>query len=639
MKNMNGVNGGDQILRLKIVEGKAEVTAGNKLSDVTNDKIREYFQNNVDTGAKDGVISEAEIKAHRDSQAQQSSDPTQWKTTFGKDENGNTYEIRTRGAVTQYYDGLKRLVKVVTDKGNGLADEIRYEYDGNGFDVINKMVVVNGSEHLSATRLSQTDAPVAKSALGEGAPASAENTPVDRTEEALPNENPAGNEQVSEERGGADPAQAANNGGSAAPTEEAGAADGTQAAAQAEEADGANAADEAGAAAAAEGADETEEAEEAADAEEAAAAEDAEEDAAQAEESENTPEIKRNAKGEMISYAKNGESFKQTAERLGFKPGTPEYEAFAEANKTAAKQGWFIVGKEVIIPKSIEDKVNKEGLNVDSKGEIEKYNKAITDGADVSKYEGKTETKTLDKNSTWWALAKESLAAEGNETPTMKEIQTRTGELMALNEGKNPVKGTEITLPKAENTENAEEAEETGAADETEEAEGASAADGAGAANEAEAPDSGARQAEGAETMTPEQRQAKINEEANAIVNSMDGVPEETKQMFVESNKTLAEAAYADPPLEVVKEEDGSETVTLPDGRKVSVVRTEQGEILSVYIDKDPANEADGYDIMYTGDNAFFTPDKNSEPFSESIPGDKYNFNKILELVNKIFGK
>ena len=612
MKNMNGVNGGDQILRLKIVEGKAEVTAGNKLSDVTNDKIREYFQNNVDTGAKDGVISEAEIKAHRDSQAQQSSDPTQWKTTFGKDENGNTYEIRTRGAVTQYYDGLKRLVKVVTDKGNGLADEVRYEYDGNGFDVINKMVVVNGSEHLSATRLSQTDAPVAKSALGEGAPASAENTPVDRTEEALPNENPAGNEQVSEERGGADPAQAANNGGSVAPTEEAGAADGTQAAAQAEEADGTNAADEAGAAAATEGADETEESEN------AAAAKDAEDDAAQAEESENTPEIKRNAKGEMISYAKNGESFKQTAERLGFKPGTPEYEAFAEANKTAAKQGWFIVGKEVIIPKSIEDKVDKEGLNVDSKGEIEKYNKAITDGADVSKYEGKTETKTLDKNSTWWALAKESLAAEGNETPTMKEIQTRTGELMALNEGKNPVKGTEITVPKTDNTE---------------------AADGAGAANEAEAPDSGARQAEGAETMTPEQRQAKINEEANAIVNSMDGVPEETKQMFVESNKTLAEAAYADPPLEVVKEEDGSETVTLPDGRKVSVVRTEQGDILSVYIDKDPANEADGYDIMYTGDNAFFTPDKNSEPFSESIPGDKYNFNKILELVNKIFGK
>lgn len=609
MKNMNGVNGGDQILRLKIVEGKAEVTAGNKLSDVTNDKIREYFQNNVDTGAKDGVISEAEIKAHRDSQAQQSSDPTQWKTTFGTDENGNTYEMRTRGAVTQYYDGLKRLVKVVTDKGNGLADEIRYEYDGNGFDVINKMVVVNGSEHLSATRLSQTDAPVAKSASVEGAPASAENTPVDRTEEALPNENLAGNDQVSEERGGADPAQAANT---AAPTEEAEAANGTQAAAQAEEADGANAADEAGAAAAAGGADETE------DAEDAAAAKDAADDAAQAEESENTPEVKRNAKGEMISYAKNGESFKQTAERLGFKPGTPEYEAFAEANKTAAKQGWFIVGKEVIIPKSIEDKVDREGLNVDSKGEIEKYNKAITDGADVSKYEGKTETKTLDKNSTWWALAKESLAAQGNETPTMKEIQTRTGELMALNEGKNPVKGTEITVPKTDNTE---------------------AADGAGAANEAEAPDSGARQAEGAETMTPEQRQAKINEEANAIVNSMDGVPEETKQMFVESNKTLAEAAYADPPLEAVKEEDGSETVTLPDGRKVSVVRTEQGDILSVYIDKDPANKADGYDIMYTEDNAFFAPDENSEPFSESISGDKYNFNKILELVNKIFSK
>ena len=50
-------------------------------------------------------------------------------------------------------------------------------------------------------------------------------------------------------------------------------------------------------------------------------------------------EPQRNAQGQMISYAKNGESFRATARRLGFEPGTPEYDAFVKANSNAAKKG------------------------------------------------------------------------------------------------------------------------------------------------------------------------------------------------------------------------------------------------------------------------------------------------------------
>ena len=54
-------------------------------------------------------------------------------------------------------------------------------------------------------------------------------------------------------------------------------------------------------------------------------------------------EIKYNADGNIVTYAKNGESFKQTAARLGFTPGTPEYEAFVNANSSASKKGWFLI--------------------------------------------------------------------------------------------------------------------------------------------------------------------------------------------------------------------------------------------------------------------------------------------------------
>lgn len=84
-------------------------------------------------------------------------------------------------------------------------------------------------------------------------------------------------------------------------------------------------------------------------------------------------EIHYDENGNIISHAKEGESFAQTAKRLGIEKGTPEYEKFKELNSKAAKKGWFIVGAEVKIPAGMEDKVNLDGLNVDVKAEVDKY--------------------------------------------------------------------------------------------------------------------------------------------------------------------------------------------------------------------------------------------------------------------------
>ena len=85
----------------------------------------------------------------------------------------------------------------------------------------------------------------------------------------------------------------------------------------------------------------------------------------------NASNIQRNSNGDVITYPKEGETFKKTAERLGFKEGTPEYNEFLNANKNAGKRNWFKVGEEVIIPKSIENKAVKEEILNKEQGDTE----------------------------------------------------------------------------------------------------------------------------------------------------------------------------------------------------------------------------------------------------------------------------
>ncbi len=84
--------------------------------------------------------------------------------------------------------------------------------------------------------------------------------------------------------------------------------------------------------------------------------------------------------GNIITYPMEGETFRKTASRLGFKYGTDEYSEFVNANKKASNRKWFIVGEEVKIPPSLAEKVVKEEIisKNESKQEIEKYNKRVS---------------------------------------------------------------------------------------------------------------------------------------------------------------------------------------------------------------------------------------------------------------------
>jgi len=87
--------------------------------------------------------------------------------------------------------------------------------------------------------------------------------------------------------------------------------------------------------------------------------------------------------GNLITYPKEGESFKKTAERLGFKPGTPEYEEFVKANPLAGKRNWFKVGDKVKVPPSIQNKVNQAGIINKDEGMAEVDNYAANNPAPV----------------------------------------------------------------------------------------------------------------------------------------------------------------------------------------------------------------------------------------------------------------
>ena len=114
------------------------------------------------------------------------------------------------------------------------------------------------------------------------------------------------------------------------------------------------------------------------------------------------------------------------------------------------------------------------------------------------------------------------------------------------------------------------------------------------------------------------------------------------KPIIDAANRTLAEAANADPKLEVQYSSDENlgdfEYVSLPDGREVRIIRNEEGEISDVWIEKDSSSGV--YDMYYS--KSSFAIDNNNENnvWDIQIPNDgRYDFDKILELANRIFGE
>ena len=114
-------------------------------------------------------------------------------------------------------------------------------------------------------------------------------------------------------------------------------------------------------------------------------------------------------------------------------------------------------------------------------------------------------------------------------------------------------------------------------------------------------------------------------------------IGDKEKEVINNANKTLAEAAYAEPKLEVKKDKDGDDFVELPDGRRIVVERDDNGKITAVHIDKD--TNAQDYDIRYTADRMSIDTDNSNDSWEASLSSDNYDFNKVLEFARLIFGE
>lgn len=77
--------------------------------------------------------------------------------------------------------------------------------------------------------------------------------------------------------------------------------------------------------------------------------------------------------GNIISYAKNGESFQMTAKRLGLPTEGSVFERFKELNEKAAKKGYFLVGGKVKIPSEALENLALDKVNVNPDNEIAAY--------------------------------------------------------------------------------------------------------------------------------------------------------------------------------------------------------------------------------------------------------------------------
>lgn len=119
---------------------------------------------------------------------------------------------------------------------------------------------------------------------------------------------------------------------------------------------------------------------------------------------------------------------------------------------------------------------------------------------------------------------------------------------------------------------------------------------------------------------------------------NLEAINTKAKPVIDKANKTLAEAANAEPKLEVKKDENGSEYVKLADGRRVRVERNDQGEIVKVWIDND--NDNKDYDVFYSQDRLMIDTNNENKIWEYGIDNDnRYDYDKILALANRIFGE
>ncbi len=153
--------------------------------------------------------------------------------------------------------------------------------------------------------------------------------------------------------------------------------------------------------------------------------------------------------GNIITYAKNRESFSDTYKRVFHNnKKASAMKSFKDLNSKAAKNNYFIVGEKVKIGQEFLYDISPEDLDVDRKFEIRYYQWGSKKAYRMPKgFFDNYETIVLDKDTTYWNLAKEYLINLGNKKPSKGEINEVCKALEFGNEGIPLKAGSEVFLP------------------------------------------------------------------------------------------------------------------------------------------------------------------------------------------------
>ncbi len=157
--------------------------------------------------------------------------------------------------------------------------------------------------------------------------------------------------------------------------------------------------------------------------------------------------------GNYTGYAREGESLNQVLKNFGIEPNSEEADEFIKLNaaniKTFKNVRAFVVGSQMIIP-------NKYALKalqyIMTDPEIEKrwYKDGlmnnIRDYAESCMYT----LQPVEKNTSWWETAKNSLIKEGIKNPSNEQISLRSALIRALNDDCKLIAGNNIKMPISE---------------------------------------------------------------------------------------------------------------------------------------------------------------------------------------------
>lgn len=118
----------------------------------------------------------------------------------------------------------------------------------------------------------------------------------------------------------------------------------------------------------------------------------------------------------------------------------------------------------------------------------------------------------------------------------------------------------------------------------------------------------------------------------------------DNKKLFEKSNNSLvraADLAQNEPNSVKIGKHDSYETCELADGTKIYIERDEDGNIKRIEI-RNSGGPDDSYDVKYIQGTVAFDPDEKdngSNKYKETIKTNAFNFEKIKELAEMIFGK